>query len=100
MSKEVKKDLRLRIFLLLTLTVIVLHPLPTFANEEVTNNGWYEENGKQYYYKDNLVVKGWVALGDNWYYFSHSDGTLHKGWLYDNGKWYFMNNNGVMQRGC
>jgi glucan-binding YG repeat protein len=99
MSKEVKKDLRLRIFLLLTLTVIVLHPLPTFANEEVTNNGWYEENGKQYYYKDNLVVKGWVALGDNWYYFNHGDGTLHKGWLYDNGKWYFMNNNGVMQRG-
>ncbi|MDQ1145576.1 glucan-binding YG repeat protein [Bacillus sp. SORGH_AS 510] len=91
--------MRLRILLILTLLTIFISPLTTSANEEGVKNGWFEENGKQYYYQNNQLVKGWITLENNWYYFNQTDGTLHTGWLYDNGKWYFMRNDGVMQRG-
>lgn len=85
--------------LILSLLTIFISPLTTSANEEGVKNGWFEENGKHYYYQDNQLVKGWITLENNWYYFNQTDGTLHTGWLYDNGKWYFMRNDGIMQRG-
>jgi glucan-binding YG repeat protein len=85
--------------LILSLLTIFISPLTTSAIEEGVKNGWFEENGKHYYYQDNQLVKGWITLENNWYYFNQTDGTLHTGWLYDNGKWYFMRNDGIMQRG-
>ncbi|MEO2075548.1 MAG: cell wall-binding protein [Bacillus sp. (in: firmicutes)] len=91
--------MRVRILLILSLLTIFISPLTTSAIEEGVKNGWFEENGKHYYYQDNQLVKGWITLENNWYYFNQTDGTLHTGWLYDNGKWYFMRNDGIMQRG-
>lgn len=91
--------MRVRILLILSLLTIFISPLTISANEEGVKNGWFEENGKHYYYQDNQLVKGWITLENNWYYFNQTDGTLHTGWLYDNGKWYFMRNDGIMQRG-
>jgi len=61
-------------------------------------NGWIQENGKWYYYKDNVKQTGWLKSG-NTYYYLNTDGSMATGWVKDSGKWYYMNTSGAMVTG-
>ncbi|MFJ7726112.1 L,D-transpeptidase family protein [Neobacillus sp. NPDC097160] len=91
-----------RIVLIILCGFMILPPAQTAAEKDSTQavkNGWVVEQGKQYYYQDNLAVKGWLNINDSWYYFDLKDGAASTGWIYDKGKWYFLKSNGVMQTG-
>jgi glucan-binding YG repeat protein len=81
---------------------MILQPMQIAAEgngAQAVKNGWYEVQGKQYYYKDNQPVKGWLNIDGTWFYFNQTDGAAMKGWIYDKAKWYFLGSNGAMQRG-
>ncbi len=83
-------------------------------------NGWVDEGGTLYYYKDNVIqknslvkdsgkwyytdengamFKGWKKFGNNMRYFK-PDGTMATGLTKaTNGNWYFFNSNGYRQYG-
>lgn len=58
-------------------------------------NGWKEEKGSWYFYKDNEKQKDWVKDKDSWYYLG-TDGKMRIGWIKSNDKWYYMNEDGTM----
>ena len=64
----------------------------------VAKNGWQKENGKWYYYKNNVKQKGWQKLSGKWYYFNAS-GVMLTGWQKLSGKWYLFNSSGAMLTG-
>lgn len=56
--------------------------------------GWYENNGKWYYLKDNGVMaeNEWIQDKDNrWYYLGYN-GEMQTGWFKSptSGKWYYL----------
>ncbi len=62
-------------------------------------DGWYQEDGKWYYYENGSHITGWKRLPDShWYYFDET-GVLQHGWLRDNGNWYYLNASGFMVTG-
>ncbi len=63
--------------------------------EEVKLNGWKEENGSWYFYKDNEKQQNWVQDKNSWYYLGN-DGKMRTGWIKDNGNWYYLNQDGTM----
>ena len=92
---------------------------PTAPPANPDKQGWYEQDGKRYYYDENgnlyigwlvlpegvfymgpdgAAVTGWTDLGDRTYYF-HSDGRMHTGWLEENGKRYYFTEGGAMAHG-
>lgn len=63
------------------------------------SDGWYQEDGKWYYYENGSHITGWKRLPDShWYYFDGT-GVLQHGWLRDNGNWYYLNASGFMVTG-
>lgn len=62
-----------------------------------TKNGWYKENGKQYYYVNNEKVTGWKEIDGKYYYFDSRNGKLCTSKLLtiDN-MIYYVDKNGVM----
>jgi GH25 family lysozyme M1 (1,4-beta-N-acetylmuramidase) len=44
------------------------------------------------------MVKGWVQLSNNWYYFNNS-GSMATGWIVDNGVSYYLYDTGAMAKG-
>ncbi|MDW0114038.1 glucosaminidase domain-containing protein [Sporosarcina saromensis] len=86
------------------------------SNEVI--NGWFEENGKKYYYINNYRRIGWLQLEGNWYlfnsngemqvgwsksnninYYFSADGVMQTGWVHISGNWYYLNSSGAMQTG-
>ncbi len=63
--------------------------------EEPKANGWKEESGDWYFYKDNEKQKNWLQDKNSWYYLG-SDGKMRTGWIKDNETWYYLNKDGVM----
>jgi Bacterial Ig domain/Choline-binding repeat/Transglycosylase SLT domain/Bacterial SH3 domain len=53
-------------------------------------NGWVTENGKRYYYINNVKQTGWLVDSGKKYYLD-STGAMKTGWLLDKGKWYYFN---------
>lgn len=56
--------------------------------------GWYEDNGKWYYLKDNGVMaeNEWVQDKDDRWYYLGKDGVMQTGWFQspNSGKWYYL----------
>ena len=63
-----------------------------------TADGWKQESGKWYYYKNGAKVKGWQTISGSTYYFD-STGAMKTGWLNLSGSYYYFDANGVMQTG-
>ncbi|MDQ0201050.1 Ig-like domain-containing protein [Neobacillus ginsengisoli] len=62
-------------------------------------NGWVTQNGKRYYYINDVKQTGWIVISGMKYYLDNT-GAMKTGWLLYNGKWYFFNKNtGVMTTG-
>ncbi|NFP15231.1 cell wall-binding protein [Clostridium botulinum] len=72
--------------------------------EDSTGNitkGWYEDNSKWYYLKDNgTMATGWIEDKDGRWYYLKNDGSMATGWLKSSysGKWFYLNpvSNGYM----
>jgi len=60
-------------------------------------NGWEQESGKWYYYKNNIKQTGWINVGA-WYYMD-VNGVMQTGWLYQGGVWYYLQSSGAMATG-
>ena len=86
--------------------------------EKESFDGWVEDGGYTYYYREGqmvtgfsridnntyyfefngVMVTGWQELGENtWYYFGE-DGVMADGWQSISDKWYYFRD-GVMQNG-
>ena len=54
---------------------------------EQVKDGFVEENGKTYYYKNGEKAKGLTKVGDSWYLFNRSSGEMYRDgsyWVRDN----------------
>jgi hypothetical protein len=61
--------------------------------------GWIQEDGKWFYYRDNEPVKNeWVKWNGEWYYLNWLGIMLTDRWVQDNGKWYYVKSDGAMAR--
>lgn len=57
------------------------------------SDGWYNENGNTYYYRNGYKVTGWQTIGGNKYYFSQSNATpgrMATGFTQIGGKYYYF----------
>ncbi len=62
--------------------------------------GWYENNSKWYYLKDNgAMATGWIEDKDGRWYYLDESGAMQTGWLKDNGKWYYLEPNSTGYKG-
>lgn len=61
------------------------------------NEGWHTKDGKFYFLKNGVPVKGWYKDVITWYYFN-SDGSMKTGWFKDGGNWYYFYDSGAMAR--
>ncbi|KAA0548544.1 S8 family serine peptidase [Bacillus sp. BGMRC 2118] len=66
--------------------------------EPVVQNGWKQEQGTWFFYKNNVKATGWVLDGSTWYYMN-SKGEMQTGWENVNGKWYYLSASGAMKTG-
>ena len=62
------------------------------------SNGWKQSNGKWYYYKNGVMQKGWLYVGNCWYFLG-GNGVMQTGLQQIDGKYYYFASNGVMQTG-
>lgn len=86
----------------------------SFARRTASKNGWLQENGKWYYYennirKNNLWIKSadksdwyyvktngvmaaneWLEIKGHWYRFAE-DGKALRGWFKDGKNWFYLN---------
>ncbi|MBS8265742.1 hypothetical protein DYI25_15050 [Mesobacillus boroniphilus] len=66
---------------------------------EEIRNGWYQEGGKWYHYKNNKPTVGWLLENNKWYYLQSSQ-SMATGWLKINKQWYFFDQkSGAMKTG-
>lgn len=68
-----------------------------FTIKEI-KNGWVYDNGKWYYYSQNIKQTGWKYIGSKWYYMDNN-GVMQTGWKYIGSNWYFFNESGDMRTG-
>ena len=61
-------------------------------------NGWQQNNGKWYYYKNGAVQTGWQKVGNYWYYMD-GNGVMQTGLKQIGGKYYYLSGSGVMMTG-
>ena len=59
-------------------------------------NGFVQENGKTYYYKDGVKQRGWLKIGDETYYLTNDNSLAQRMWRTIDGKDYYFNAKGVM----
>ena len=51
--------------------------LSSYVPSPVRRNGWFEENGKMYFYRNSAKVYGSQTIGGKYYRFSNTDGSLY-----------------------
>ena len=61
-------------------------------------NGWVQEDGVWYLYKDGSMATGWNLYNGTWYYL-HDWGGMATGWLNLGGAWYYLYDWGGMATG-
>ena len=52
-------------------------------------NGWFEENGRHYYYRDDVKQTGWLVIDHTRYYLDPKTGVRRGGWLFIDSNWYY-----------
>ena len=52
-------------------------PVSTYVPSPVSRNGWYQENGKTYFYRNSAKVYGAQVINGSSYRFSNTDGSLY-----------------------
>ena len=82
-----------------TLTLRMTQPEPQ-------KDGWVEENGQKYYFKDGVKLTDWhndiPGWEGKWFYFDLNTGVMQTGWHNDipgwEGKWFYLDpDTGVLQ---
>ena len=68
-----------------------------FGGSGSASDGWKEEGGSWYYYRNGQKVTGWLQDGA-WYYFDAA-GRMQTGWVQSGGAWYYMSGSGAMLSG-
>ena len=62
---------------------------------EAPRIGWYEEDGKKYYYDENSqMLTGWLAIDDQWYYME-ADGAMAVGKTEVEGETLYFGSDGI-----
>ena len=61
-----------------------------FRTEAFAEGKWVEVSGAWQYQENGVARKGWLHLGDSWYYLDPTSGKMADGWILDSGKWYFL----------
>ena len=61
-----------------------------FITEAFAEGKWVEVSGTWQYQENGVARKGWLHLGDSWYYLDPTSGKMADGWILDSGKWYFL----------
>ena len=62
---------------------------------EAPRVGWYEEDGKKYYYDENgQLLTGWLAIDDQWYYME-ADGAMAVGKTEVEGETLYFGSDGI-----
>ena len=61
-----------------------------FITEAFAEGKWVEVSGTWQYQENGVARKGWLHLGDSWYYLDPTSGKMADGWILDQGKWYFL----------
>ena len=61
-----------------------------FRTEAFSEGKWVEVSGAWQYQENGVARKGWLHLGDSWYYLDPVSGKMADGWILDSGKWYFL----------
>ena len=60
-----------------------------FRIDAFAEGKWVELSGAWQYQENGVAHKGWLHLGDSWYYLDPTSGKMADGWILDQGKWYF-----------
>lgn len=68
------------------------------ATAQPSQNGWKQENGKWFFYKDGALLKNnWVLHTDKKWYYLQPNGEMAANKSVEwKGKWYYLNNDGSM----
>ena len=61
-----------------------------FRIDAFAEGKWVEVSGAWQYQENGVARKGWLHLGDSWYYLDPTSGQMADGWILDSGKWYFL----------
>lgn len=97
----------LAVLFILLISVIVSCSQKQSGNKETTGNtgstaphfGWFEENGRKYYLKeDGSRPTGWFDL-DGKRYLLDEEGFIKTGWFEENGSRYYIKQDGSMATG-
>lgn len=59
-------------------------------------NGFVSEDGKTYYYVDDVKQLGWKQVEKVWYYFGADGAMVMNKWVSYKGAWYYFGEDGVM----
>ena len=89
-----KKTLKNSCFTLLSATLIsatAFSGVVFAANAGAT--GWKQDGSSWKHYNEaGVLTKGFIKLGEDWYYLNQANGTMKTGWLqHTDGNWYFFN---------
>lgn len=66
------------------------------ANKTAGKNGWVKENGAWYYYQNGKRARGWLKLGQRYYYLLNTNKMADNMWRKINGKLYYFHPGGIM----
>lgn len=94
---KIIKKFKKRRFIFYTLSAIYVFGsvfLFRATEAQAAGSGWsLEQNNWKYLNEDRVPVKGWVLVGEEWYYMDPNTGVMKTGWIQSpDGKWFFLNN--------
>ena len=61
-------------------------------------NVLYKENGKVYFYENDVAITG-IVNDNGTFYYVNADGNVKTGWVNDQNHWYFVNNDATCKQG-